>query len=572
MIDYQLVVQENHLQKICRYFFPGSDRQPERFAVVFLTMSKSHGMRRFIPAELWLPERNDYQGATGTHLQMSDDFVNRCYTHCYNNGYSFLHIHSHPFDTNKYSFFSGDDDNSDYLNACFFHDLAPNSYFMTGVMSRQKTIIHRLLLVNKKRKCTAKRFSEIRYNSFPLYKEYPKADFGQKNWLQSFVNFDRQVRVFGKEGQDMMAAMRICIVGTGGLGSVLAEILVRLGVRDFILIDHDIAEDTNLNRFPGMYFRDVQKKRPKVHLVRREIRRIQPRARVKAVVREVYEAQSVEAMKQADLIFLCTDNATSRDFVNKFCVQYLTPCISLGSVILFNKKLKKITAILGEIIVILPGAIHNKFCLRCSGAINTDLLKEENLQGKLQERVRGYIHGDQEPAPAVRYINGMVADLAAAEFHNLICSFKPFRRYQQINLMAEKIICDDFFDDDFSNFLQYLQDEKMITNYSEQFRQDILDICTTSDTNNNEKKLRHPLPDGEVDRIIEKHSTCIVEDKREVLHEEIVAYFTPETLSDDPVLNDIHIDSNNIDGCPDCGTMAFRFGQGDHAVLEKFRY
>ena len=60
--------------------------------------------------------------------------------------------------------------------------------------------------------------------------------------------YDRQSRLFGDAGQDLLQRTRVGIIGLGERGSVLAELLGRLGVGEFVLADPDRAEETNLPR------------------------------------------------------------------------------------------------------------------------------------------------------------------------------------------------------------------------------------------------------------------------------------------------------------------------------------
>ena len=57
--------------------------------------------------------------------------------------------------------------------------------------------------------------------------------------------YDRQSRLFGDAGQELLRRTRVGIVGLGGAGSILAELLGRLGVGEFVLADPDRAEGTN---------------------------------------------------------------------------------------------------------------------------------------------------------------------------------------------------------------------------------------------------------------------------------------------------------------------------------------
>ena len=54
---------------------------------------------------------------------------------------------------------------------------------------------------------------------------------------ESDAEHDRQVRMFGADGQHILQASRVAVVGLGGVGSLVAEYLARLGVGNLVLID-----------------------------------------------------------------------------------------------------------------------------------------------------------------------------------------------------------------------------------------------------------------------------------------------------------------------------------------------
>ncbi|MFW5913462.1 MAG: HesA/MoeB/ThiF family protein [Bacillota bacterium] len=58
----------------------------------------------------------------------------------------------------------------------------------------------------------------------------------------------KNLGVFSPEEMETISDKTVIIVGLGGLGSMVANGLVRLGVRRFVLIDHDRYEATNMNR------------------------------------------------------------------------------------------------------------------------------------------------------------------------------------------------------------------------------------------------------------------------------------------------------------------------------------
>lgn len=66
--------------------------------------------------------------------------------------------------------------------------------------------------------------------------------------LRSDPRYDRQVRLFGDRGQDFLARARVAVIGLGGIGSLIAEFMGRLGVGEFLIVDPDRAEWTNVPR------------------------------------------------------------------------------------------------------------------------------------------------------------------------------------------------------------------------------------------------------------------------------------------------------------------------------------
>jgi len=236
--------------------------------------------------------------------------------------------------------------------------------------------------------------------------------------------FDRQVRAFGPEFQRRLGAIRVGLVGCGGLGSVLVEQLTRLGVRDWVLVDPDAVEHTNLNRLLGARVEDADQERAKVALARRLVLQFDPAARVRALRCSVFAPRALEALKACDLLIAATDNDASRLAVNALACQYLITLIHVG-VNLATAAGGGFDDISGEVAI--PS--FGEWCLLCSGIISAqragwDLARPEERR-LLEER--GYLTGT--PAPAVYHLNALVASLAATEIHNLVWPYKPLRRY-----------------------------------------------------------------------------------------------------------------------------------------------
>ncbi len=60
--------------------------------------------------------------------------------------------------------------------------------------------------------------------------------------------YERNVPMFGLEGQRTLLESHVAVVGCGGLGGYCVELLARNGVGQITLIDGDVFEESNLNR------------------------------------------------------------------------------------------------------------------------------------------------------------------------------------------------------------------------------------------------------------------------------------------------------------------------------------
>lgn len=59
---------------------------------------------------------------------------------------------------------------------------------------------------------------------------------------------DRTIRVFGEEAHEKIRTAKVCIFGLGGVGSFCLSTLARAGVKNFLIIDGDEFDETNINR------------------------------------------------------------------------------------------------------------------------------------------------------------------------------------------------------------------------------------------------------------------------------------------------------------------------------------
>jgi sulfur carrier protein ThiS adenylyltransferase len=124
-----------------------------------------------------------------------------------------------------------------------------------------------------------------------------------------------------------LAASRVAIIGCGGLGSNVAAMLLRSGVRTLTLIDFDVVEPSNLNR--QLYFRD-QVGRLKVEALCETLLRIDPEARLTLVAERMTRDNLPGFVRDADVIVEAADGADTKAMVIDVCMRELpeTPLVT----------------------------------------------------------------------------------------------------------------------------------------------------------------------------------------------------------------------------------------------------
>ena len=60
--------------------------------------------------------------------------------------------------------------------------------------------------------------------------------------------FSRTELIIGKDAQKKLNNAKVAVFGLGGVGSYVVEGLARAGIGNFVLVDKDIVDITNINR------------------------------------------------------------------------------------------------------------------------------------------------------------------------------------------------------------------------------------------------------------------------------------------------------------------------------------
>jgi len=143
--------------------------------------------------------------------------------------------------------------------------------------------------------------------------------------------YDRQVRLFGDDGQRRIADCTVGIVGLGGLGSHVAQQLAYLGTTTYTLVDPDVVDTSNLNRLIGATSSDASSSVPKVVVADRLIRTVQEAAEIQRIEAPIESAEAVDALGSVDVAFGCVDGDAPRLQLTDLCSRARRPYVDIAS-------------------------------------------------------------------------------------------------------------------------------------------------------------------------------------------------------------------------------------------------
>lgn len=172
-----------------------------------------------------------------------------------------------------------------------------------------------------------------------------------KGALPEISRYHRQemLKEIGKKGQEQLAKSRVAVLGIGAIGTATAELLARAGIGRIELIDRDIVELHNLQRQSLFTENDCNK--PKAVVAAEHLKKINSAITIESSVKDMNH-ETIEILKDYDLVLDCTDNMETRFLLNDFCVNNSKPWIYASAV-----------GTKGRVLVFMP--IKSNPCFRC---------------------------------------------------------------------------------------------------------------------------------------------------------------------------------------------------------------
>lgn len=406
-----LRLPQGMMATLMAHLFPGDG--DEHGAVIGASVLRTgHGFRLIARRLLLAADGVDYLPGQRGYRMLTADFVRRCAVACADEGLAYLAVHNHSGVDSVA--FSGDDMASHRRGYPALLDILDGPPVGALVFARQAVAGDIWLTADRQVALDhAVVAGRIQQRLLPAPRRARDAD----------PRYDRQVRLFGDRGQDILSNQKVGIIGAGGAGSLINEYLARLGIGHLVVVDFDRLDPTNRPRLVGARPADLpprwlpppvarllrRESSFKVHIAERVAQEANPDIKFDAIVGNVTTHAVAKLLYDCDAIFLAADSMQARLVVNALCHQYLIPTWQVGAKVQVNDSTGAVEDAFSVVRHLVPG----QTCLWCNQLINPTRLAEEAASHE-QRAAQRYVK--EVAAPSVITLNAVAASHAVNEY------------------------------------------------------------------------------------------------------------------------------------------------------------
>lgn len=416
-MKFEMVLPADLWTQLRRHLFPGDG--DEHGAVILAGLAPGNGRVRLLARELHLARDGvDYLPGQRGYRMLTPSFITEKVLLARDEKLAYLAIHNHA--GSDYVAFSEDDLRSHERGYPALRDIT-RGQIVGGLVFAANAAAGDLWLPSGRATLAQTLIVGSTYQTL-----YPEK---QRQIAKAGPAFDRQVLLFGDRGQEILKGQKVGIIGLGGVGSIVCELLARLGVGTLVLVDPDRIEITNVPRTLGSRYRDAlgflaSERRPKwlqevarrlsrrkVAIAARAARKANPDVHCVPLALSAIDPEAAEVLATCDYLFLAADSMQARLLFNALVQQYFIPGVELGAKVQAESKTGEVGDVFSVVRPVFPGA----GCLWCNNLISPAGLQEEALGEKERKRQRYVDHPDVH-APSVVSLNAVAASLGVNDY------------------------------------------------------------------------------------------------------------------------------------------------------------
>jgi molybdopterin-synthase adenylyltransferase len=139
------------------------------------------------------------------------------------------------------------------------------------------------------------------------------------------ARYSRNIETLSIVENESLSQKKVCVIGCGGLGGYIIEMLGRLGAGHIIAVDGDVFEESNLNR---QILSDVEVLGiKKAFIAQQRMSKVNPYVKVDAVTERLTQSNGKQILDGTDVVVDALDNIESRLVLEELCEQLNIPLV-----------------------------------------------------------------------------------------------------------------------------------------------------------------------------------------------------------------------------------------------------
>ena len=160
------------------------------------------------------------------------------------------------------------------------------------------------------------------------------------NNVELYERYQRQIILFGEEGQQKLLRAKVLVIGAGGLGCPVLQYLAAAGVGTIGIVDDDVVELNNLHRQVLYSVKDIGLS--KADTASQVLRALNPEIKIISYSERLTTQNAFAIIDQFEIVIDGTDNFSTRYMINDACVLLNKPLVygaisqHEGQIALFN--------------------------------------------------------------------------------------------------------------------------------------------------------------------------------------------------------------------------------------------
>jgi proteasome lid subunit RPN8/RPN11 len=249
---------------------------------------------------------------------------------------------------------------------------------------------------------------------------------------------DSTIELWGDRGQKRLSGIRVAVIGCGGVGSLLAEQVARLGVGSAVFVDFDHLKEANLNRAYGATREDAREHAQKAEVARdiAEEAATAPGFEARAVQGSIVEATSDDYtalgdVLDCDVILNAADPHWVRKVVDRIAYAHLIPVVTGGTYLAVDEDSDELSSSARSAVATAGPGLACLHCLKTwkEGDRSAGVVHDRKHPRDRADNGGLYVTNDEPTAgdgsdelrdPSVVTTNGLVASLMMERFQALV--------------------------------------------------------------------------------------------------------------------------------------------------------